>query len=500
MTGLGRIPEKHRFDLIVIGGGISGACMVHEATLYGLNAILLEAGDFGHANSSNSLRILHGGIRYLSRLQLRACRQSCAEQAWFARRFPRYTRSVRCLYPIENSLGDYLAARALKGVYRVSTWGLTRGGTETTEMDSRRANYHRAYREMTGTDAANFVDWEEVVMMSPARILIQLLKQSCLLGNACVNYTQVDRLDHRDGRIRGVYAHDVEHGTEYHFEAPFVVNCGAARIPGCEVVQSRLPRSPQSLAVNLVLRKPVLEDVILVGRGRQAGDNTILLTPRNGHLVAGTFHFATEHSDRSSQPSSNQLIECIQQLNRIFPQAEFERDNIVGVESGALPVSRRGERIPRLPDQIHTQMTRDGKSGLITVRNMKYTTAHRLARKTLHRIAPQATRRRDPGPVEYENFDWSAYHPNRVIPRQRLAETLKTLCRQEAVRQLSDLTLRRTEWGREASFRRQDLVEVADLTGLSFCGESLSAAGAVMGSLSEATTVAASGESPIQTS
>jgi len=500
MTGLGRIPEKHRFDLIVIGGGISGACMVNEAALHGLNAILLEAGDFGHAASANSLRILHGGIRYLPRLQLNACRQSCAEQAWFARRFPRYTRSVRCLYPIENSLRDCIAARVLKGVYRVSTWGLTRVGTEAADINSKRTSYHRAYREMTGTDARSFVDWEEVVMRSPARILIQLLKQACLLGNTCMNYTRVDRLDYQHGRLRGVYAHDVELGTEYHFEAPFVVNCGASRLPGCEVVELQQPSRRQSLAVNLLLRRPALEDVIWVGRARQTGDNTILLTPRNSHLVAGTFHFVAEYSDRLPQPSADQLVECIQQLNRTFPQANFERDDIVGVESGALPVSRRGERIPRLPDQIQTQMTSDGKSGLITVRNMKYTTAHRLARRTLHRITPQATRRRDTGPFESENFDWSTYHPNRVIPRQRLAETLKTVCRQEAVRHLSDLTLRRTEWGREVSFRQQDLVEVADLTGLSFRGESLSAAGAAMGLLSEATTVSASGESPIQTS
>jgi glycerol-3-phosphate dehydrogenase len=68
------------YDLLVIGGGIYGFCVARDAILRGLSVCLVEKGDFGHATSFNTLRIIHGGFRYLQSLDILKARQSFREQ------------------------------------------------------------------------------------------------------------------------------------------------------------------------------------------------------------------------------------------------------------------------------------------------------------------------------------------------------------------------------------------------------------------------------------
>ena len=75
--------QQTRFDLAVIGGGITGACIAHDAALRGLQVALVERNDFGSATSAASSKLLHGGIRYLQHAQLGKVRESAQERAYF---------------------------------------------------------------------------------------------------------------------------------------------------------------------------------------------------------------------------------------------------------------------------------------------------------------------------------------------------------------------------------------------------------------------------------
>jgi len=95
----GRAAER-RYDLIVIGGGIHGVALCLEARLRGYRTLLLEKADFGNATSWSSLRIIHGGLRYLQSLDLPRFFQSVAERRWFLRHFPDLVRPLPCLMPL----------------------------------------------------------------------------------------------------------------------------------------------------------------------------------------------------------------------------------------------------------------------------------------------------------------------------------------------------------------------------------------------------------------
>src|SRR5215468_8863444 len=86
-------------ELIVVGGGIYGACAAWEAAQRGLKVALIEAADFGHATSSNSLRILHGGLRHLQRLDFGRMRESVRERREWLRLAPHLARPLRFVLP-----------------------------------------------------------------------------------------------------------------------------------------------------------------------------------------------------------------------------------------------------------------------------------------------------------------------------------------------------------------------------------------------------------------
>ena len=118
-----RNPEafsRDQYDLVIIGGGIYGACLSLQAARCGLRSILLEREDFGGATSWNSLRILHGGLRYLQTLDLPRFRESVAERHWFCKHFPDLVRPLPCLMPL---YGRGLKRKAAFGpALRLNDW------------------------------------------------------------------------------------------------------------------------------------------------------------------------------------------------------------------------------------------------------------------------------------------------------------------------------------------------------------------------------------------
>src|SRR5262245_60104455 len=87
------------FDLVVIGGGIHGACIARDAALRGLSVALVEQRDFGHATSANSLKIIHGGLRYVQDGNLSRVRSMLAERATWLRVAPHLVHVLPCLMP-----------------------------------------------------------------------------------------------------------------------------------------------------------------------------------------------------------------------------------------------------------------------------------------------------------------------------------------------------------------------------------------------------------------
>ena len=91
---------RSRYDLVVVGGGVHGIALTLEAARRGLRALLVERHDFGSQTSWNSLRIIHGGLRSLQRLDIRQFREMVEERRWWFRHFPELVEPLPCLMPL----------------------------------------------------------------------------------------------------------------------------------------------------------------------------------------------------------------------------------------------------------------------------------------------------------------------------------------------------------------------------------------------------------------
>src|ERR1700731_4151274 len=105
---LARLADEH-FDLLVVGGGVTGACVARDASLRGLKVALVERNDFAAATSAHNSKLIHGGLRYLRNLELALVRESLKERRIWQRIAPHLVQPLPFLVPL---YGSGFAARA----------------------------------------------------------------------------------------------------------------------------------------------------------------------------------------------------------------------------------------------------------------------------------------------------------------------------------------------------------------------------------------------------
>ncbi|HVC31237.1 MAG TPA: FAD-dependent oxidoreductase, partial [Steroidobacteraceae bacterium] len=212
------------YDLLVVGGGIYGACAAWEGALRGLEVALIEAADFGGATSSNSLRTLHGGLRHLQRLDLKRMRESIRERREWLRLAPHLARPLRFVLPTHGQgLRGPLVMRAALGINDIVSADRNRGvredrrlprGALLSEMEARAALRGIELQGCNGAAA-----WYDAVCHDTERLLISVIKAAADAGAHVANYVRATGLLAHHSRIRGVHARDELSGREMELRA-----------------------------------------------------------------------------------------------------------------------------------------------------------------------------------------------------------------------------------------------------------------------------------------
>jgi glycerol-3-phosphate dehydrogenase len=451
------------YDLIVIGGGFYGVMLTLEAARRGLATLLVERDDFGGATSWNSLRIVHGGLRYLQALDLKRHRESMAERRWFLRSFPDLVEPLPCLMPLwspprggrlrrRSAFGLALAAdRLLRRERNAGLSGLSAGNalppdrlltaTETTAL-------------FPGVDRAGLRGgalWHDAVMPDSQRLLVEALRWAGRCGARALNYAEATGLLTEDGRAAGVRAVDRETGESLELRAPAVVNCAG---PWCRALAARCDRDLPELfrpvlAFNLFLdcEPPSKAALAVAAPGR--GAQTWFLLPWKGGLLAGTAYVpaGSGSPDLSAGPSEQNVEEFLAELISVLPGAGIRRDRVRRVFWGWLPASSEGSRVPAGRPVIH-----DHGNGLLSVSGVKLTTSRAVAEEALGRIfARRGETLPAPGWIERPAADAPLALDDflRLAGRDREAARvhLRGLVERQSVVRLDDLLLRRTDWG-----------------------------------------------------
>ncbi|HEX3130501.1 MAG TPA: FAD-dependent oxidoreductase [Thermoanaerobaculia bacterium] len=377
-------------DLLVIGGGFYGAMLTLEAARRGLSTVLLERSDFGGATSANSLRIVHGGLRYLQSLDLSRFRESVAERRWFLRHFPDLVQPLPCLMPLYRSpRGGRLRRPA---VFRAALAINDRLARENRLPPGRVLDVSETVDLFSGVDRNGLVGaalWHDAVLTDPKLVLLETLRWAGRCGARSLNRIEAVEL-RTDGRmVTGLRAVGLEAGESFEFRARSVVNCAG---PWCRTIAARFDRDLPELfrpllAFNLLLDREPLSQTALAVAAPGKGAQTWFLLPMDGKVLAGTFYVPT-HGDFSPElgPDDAAVAAFLHEINAAVPGWDLRPEQVLQVCHGWLPASSDGLLVPASRPVIHDHGAARGPEGLFSVSGVKLTTARAVAEKTLAKI------------------------------------------------------------------------------------------------------------------
>lgn len=465
MTAIERNPQEasgQEYDLIVIGGGIYGVMLTFVATQVGLRPLLLEKNDFGGATSFNSLRIVHGGFRYLQSADLHRFYESVNERRWFFQHFAGLVKPLPCLLPLYG-----------KGVYRPSVF---RVALKLNDVLSFRRNENVAedcllpggkvlaakevvarFPKVKTEGLKGGAVWYDGAMPDSQRILMEVLKWAVSLGAVALNYVEVAELRIQNDCVTGVHAIDKVQDTSLSFAGRAVVNAAG---PWSRQVAAKFDRDvPElfrsSLAWNVLFDREQLSDHALAVTPDRPHARTYFLHPWKGKLLAGTGHAPWNGISQDPLPPEEALEEFIEDLNLAVPGLDLSRRDILHIFSGLLPVVQDGTTELAVREKIIDHGASGGVRGLFSVSGVKFTTSRLVAEKTMQKIFPGTGIK--PAKILFDKPDY------RGIPKEELGifeydwyppeaddnwmTCLKKIAQTESVVHLDDLIFRRTTIG-----------------------------------------------------
>jgi len=378
------------YDLVVVGGGIYGACAAWEGALRGLRVALIEAGDFGCATSSNSLRTLHGGLRHLQRLDLKRMRESIRERRDWLRLAPHLARPLRFVLPTRGQgLRGPLVMRTALWINDVLSADRNRGVRDDRRLPRGSVLSETAAREMLQgielEDCNGAAAWHDAVCLDTERLLLSVIGAAADAGAHVVNYVRATGLLAHASRVRGVHARDELSGREIEIRARFVINAAGPWVEDWLPAGTRRPKAPMyraSRAFNLLTRPlPFNDGVGLTVRAQGIGDTTYFILPWNGYSLIGTRHLRCDPSTRSSDVMREEVLAFVSDLNSVLGSHRLAGADVRGVFAGLLPEedgnSGSSVALERAPQVVDHEPA--GLAGLVSVVGVKWTIAPAVA-------------------------------------------------------------------------------------------------------------------------
>lgn len=346
------------YDLIVLGGGIVGACVAAEASSRGLRTALVEKGELGGQTSANSLRILHGGLRYLKRLDPWSARSYVNEQREWLRRDPDMFRPLRCRIPLTSRPSmKHLVYLAGLSLFNLLCFDRNRGVDPGSRLPP------------AGLDRAGAY-WYDAQILHPRELVVRYAEA----GRATVlTGLEAVELNRSAGRVAGVVCREVESGRERELKSDLVI---VALGPWTNALLKRSSLTPLKISwmqgINVLLDFPFSDDAIaLWSRGRRM----YFLTPLPGQTLAGTGQYPLQGEPEDWSPGHLPPEPFLRELAELHPNLIDCAERLAGLFRGLIPTDHPGSIEPLQEDLLNDRSDK----GLVCLIGAKYSSARRLA-------------------------------------------------------------------------------------------------------------------------
>jgi glycerol-3-phosphate dehydrogenase len=421
---LSELSSTH-FDLLIIGGGITGCGIALDAAARGLKVGLVEMRDFASGTSSRSTKLIHGGLRYLKQFEIALVREVGRERAIVHKLAPHLVVSEKMLLPIvENgTFGKFLTSVGLM-VYDVLA------GVESADQRVMLSKEKTLKEEPLLDDSilkgsGLYAEYRT----DDARLTIEVLKTAFQFGARAANYVKVKDFIYEEGQVQGVNCTDQINGESFAIRADYVVSAAGPWVDTLRKKDNSLQgkRLHLTKGVHLVVphhRLPLHHSVYFdVPDGRM-----IFAIPRQKVTYIGTtdtdYHGDLNHVI-TNQEDAQYLIDAV---NNFFPSIELEMEDVVSSWAGLRPlIHEEGKSASELSrkDELF-----ESENGLISIAGGKLTGYRKMAERVVDlvakRISKEETGRVKEGSTKGIVLSGGAYtHEEEVVQhREQLAQQI----------------------------------------------------------------------------
>lgn len=376
------------WDLVIVGGGIYGAAALWEAARRGLRAVLLESGDFGGATSANSLKVIHGGFRYLQSMDLARVRLSAAELVGLMLIAPHLVSPLPCLVPTKGlgKQGRPAFAVAL-AIYNYLT-----GHEKLRGRLVSRAEAAARFPLCPPPGFSGGVLWHDGLVHDSERLTLGYVLGAEERGGQAANYVRATGLIEEKGRAAGVKAIDQLSGQEIEVRGKVVLNTAG---PWAMELSGRADQPPAlASALNLVVRRSWSDAAVglrsLTSRADDpvcGGRRFMFMVPWHGHTILGTSYRLWPGQAKPAGPSRQELLALLNEFNAACPELELTPGDISYFHWGRVPLGVPGKA--PVGGGLASKRRLLERPGLVTVSGAKYTTARAVAAEAVARACAQ---------------------------------------------------------------------------------------------------------------
>jgi glycerol-3-phosphate dehydrogenase len=388
------------FDLVIVGGGITGAAVAYIAAARSLSVALFERKDYGGATSAATSKLIHGGLRYLANGELKLVRESLRERRILGNIAPNFVYPLPFLLPMYKRWKGNIW-KMLAGMYIYDA--LSYDKKDTWDRSKKLQNHRLVPRRKTIRlepnlkmedlrNAFYFFDYQSIF---PERLTLAFIKSAAEYGAKVSNYTPVEGFVFGEGdRITGVKVRDSFTGSEKEVRGRLVVNCGGTwadeilnLAAGKDMPEHRVKRSE---GIHIITKKIAGHHVVSL---QKSDGGHMMIMPWRDHSLIGTTdkeYFGDPDDYRVSKES---IDEIINNVNENFGR-KISRSDIIHAYGGLRPLvddQTKGSYETSRKYEVYDNAN-DGIDGMITVEGGKYTTSRSLAREVLRLVSAKLER------------------------------------------------------------------------------------------------------------
>ena len=383
--------DKH-FDVIIIGGGISGASVAYEAASRGLSVALVEKSDFASETSSATSKMIHGGIRYLSTYEFGLVRESLRERRILTNIAPNFIHPTPFIYSLyDNDKTPKFLTKVGMLLYELFSFDKGRLRDKSKKMPLHKTLSTKKVKELiprANTEGLNGAHlYYDCSSHSPERFTLAFIKSAVKYGACVSNYTQMTGFISEKGKkdkikIKGIKVKDLINDKELEIKGNLVINCAG---PWADIVLGKTKSDNgnkhlrRSEGIHIVTKK-LVEDYIFAGSTPQ--DKHFFVVPYRNHALIGTTDKEYIGDPDDYKVTKESIEELLAEVNSSFGNGQqIKYEDILYTYGGLRPlVEDQTEDVYNSSRKYEiTDEKKNGINGLLTVEGGKFTTSRMLA-------------------------------------------------------------------------------------------------------------------------